>query len=274
MVTAAAVDPHETATVRHVDSVFAQVPAFPGGVRLSSAPDPQLEDPPGLTRPPTMVQRTGWWVSPTAPEQFRAWLLAHVPSDWSRPGGDPDSPGQWGTTGFLEQFTAGPRSDAVWTYSAVNVFWVPAGDGTAIRVTAQADWVATRSTDEFISDAANTVDVRVFVPDVAFATTARLPPTVHRSLTGSAAATLRNLVNSLNPWTDTGVHGCLANFGMTDVLVFSGGGVTTTLTVHSDGCTGTGFVSAGRVFPALEDDVLHAELVKLLRLPAPYTDYW
>lgn len=271
---AAHADPHEAATVRHVEQALAATPHFPGATRLA-APEARLADPPGMSRPPTYVQRTGWWLLPSRPAAFRTWLLAHLPPTWSLPGGDFDTPaGTWGADGFLDQFSAGPRSDALWTYSAVDVYWVPSGTGTAVRVTAQADWVATRSPEEKISDAANTVDVRVFVPDGTVSTTAPIPPTVHRTLTGSNAAALRTLVNALNPWTDTGLHGCLAEFGVTDVLTFRGGGASTTLITHGDGCTGTSFVSGHRTFPALEDSVLHARLVAMLSLPASYADYW
>ena len=66
--------------------------------------------------------------------------------------------------------------------------------------------------------------------------------------------------------TDTGLHGCLAETGLTDVLVFRGSGGSTTITVYSDGCTGSSFVASGHIFPPLEDSVLHAELVSMLGL--------
>ncbi len=116
--------------------------------------------------------------------------------------------------------------------------------------------------------------MRVLVHDPSFAATSKLPPTVHRVVTGPDAAVLRSTANSLNPWTDTGVHGCLATFGMTDILTFRWNGVSTTLTIHDGGCTGTDFVVGRRVFPTLEDSVLHAQLVRVLGLPAGYTDFW
>lgn len=269
----ASADPHEAATVRHIDTAFAATPVFPGATKLNSSPDPQLDDP-FNNRPPTYVQHTGWWASPMNPDQFHTWLNDHIPASWSLLGGNPDTPSTWGNDGSLEQFSAEPRSDAIWTYSAVNVYWAPASTGTSIRVTAQADWVATRLTAETVDTAANTVDVTVFIHDPAFTNSEKLPPTVRRTLHGADVATLRATVNSLNPWTDTGIHGCLANFGMTDTLKFTGGGTTTTLTAHSGGCAGTSFVSKSRSFPDLEDSVLHGELVKLLELPDSYTQYW
>lgn len=265
-------DPHQAATVRHIDTAFAATPAFPGATKLKSSPDPQLDD--SFSRPPTYVQHTGWWASPMTPDQFHTWLNGHIPASWSLLGGNPDTPGTWGSDGFLEQFSADPRSDAIWTYSAVNVYWAPASTGTNIRVTAQADWVATRLAAQTIDPAADTVDVTVFIHDPAVTSSEKLPPTVRRTLHGADAATLRATVNSLNPWTDTGLHGCLATFGMTDTLKFTGGGTTTTLTVHDGGCAGTSFVTKSRSFPDLEDNVLHAQLVKLLGLPDTYTQYW
>ena len=93
-------------------------------------------------------------------------------------------------------------------------------------------------------------------------------------MTGRNAQKLRDLVNSLNPWTNTGVHGCLAETGLTDVLVFHGGSASTTVTVYSDGCTGSSFVANGRTFPPLDNSVVNAEVVKILGLGPQYTAVW
>lgn len=260
-------DPHEAATVDHVEAGLAQAPRFPGAIQVPSAPDPDLADHPGQVVPPTFVQRNTWWTSPMTSDQFHDWLNNHLPASWSRPGGSVDDPvGDWGRGGHLEQYAAGPRSDAVWTYSAANVFWVPKGQGIAIRVAVQAYWVATRLSGEHISDDATTVDVTAFKKNPGFTDTGVVPPTVHRTVTGRSAKVLRGLVNSLNPWTNTGLHGCLAETGLTDVLVFRGGSGSTTVTVYSDGCTGSSFVANGHTFPPLEDSVVHAKLVSMMGL--------
>ena len=80
--------------------------------------------------------------------------------------------------------------------------------------------------------------------------------------------------------THTGLHGCLATVGMTDVLTFSAPSSsstdrrTTTVIAHDGGCTGTDFVTDHHVFPPLEDSVLHPQLVKLLGLPDSYLNDW
>lgn len=258
-------DPHETATIHHVEAGLAQAPRFPGAVQVATPPDPQLADQPGQIVPPTFVQRNTWWTSPMTADQFHDWLRNHLPASWSLPGDD-DPIGDWGRGGHLEQYAAGPRSDAVWTYAAANVYWVPKGNGIAIRVAVQAYWVATRLPGEHIADDATTVDVTAFKKTPGFTDTGVVPTTVHRTVTGRNAKVLRDLVNSLNPWTNTGLHGCLAETGLTDVLVFRGGKTTTTVTVYSDGCTGSSFVRTGHTFPPLEDSVVHTELVKMLGL--------
>lgn len=260
-------DPHEAATIRHVQDGLAQTPQFPGAVTVSSAPEPDLADQAGLIIPPTFVQRNAWWTSPMTSDQFHDWLSSHLPQGWLLPTGSDDDPiGDWGRGGHLEQYVAGPRSDSVWTYSAANVYWVPDGKGIAIRVAVQAYWVATRLKDEHIADTANSVDVTVFRKVPGFTDTGIVPPTVHRTVTGRNAQKLRDLVNSLNLWTNTGVHGCLAETGLTDVLVFRGGSASTTVTVYSDGCTGSSFATDGHTFPPLEDSVVHAELVNMFGL--------
>ncbi|MET3804702.1 hypothetical protein ABIB25_001697 [Nakamurella sp. UYEF19] len=265
-------DPHEEATIHHVEQVFSQTPSFPGAVSVSSAPDPGLNDPTGPVRPPTFVQRNAFWTSSMSSAQFHDWLNSHLPPAWSLPDGNSDALGDWGAGGSFEQYVAGPRSDARWTYSAVNVFWVPFGNGIAIRVAAQAYWVATRQAQERIADVDSTVDVTVFAKDTSY-TTGPMPPTVRHTVSGRNAKKLRDLVNSLNTWTDTGIHGCLANTGLTDVLVFHGN-PETTITVHSDGCTGSSFVTGSHTFPPLEDQVVHAELVSMLGLPPEYVGSW
>ena len=266
-------DPHAAATVAHVDAVLAQTPLFPGAVELSAPPNAEFGDPP-VTIPPTFVRRTRWWTSSLTPEQFPGWLQTHLPATWSLAGGSPESHGDWGPHVLFDQYSAGSRSDALWTYSAVNVFWGPSGPGTAVRVSAQAYWVASRPVGEVITDDATTVDVRVLVPSRAVFTTATLPAIVHRTITGAEAAALRTTVNSLHPWTDTGNHGCLSTLGMTDVLTFSAGGRTTVVTTHDGGCTGTDVVVDHHTFPPLEDSVLHQQLVQLLRLPDSYLTDW
>ena len=266
-------DPHAAATIDHVDAVLAQTPQFPGAVALSAPPSAEFADAP-TTFPASFVRRTGWWTSTLTPDEFPGWLQAHLPATWSLTGGALSSPGTWGPHVLLDQYSAGPRSDATWTYSAVNVFWGPSGTGTAVRVSAQAYWVASRPDGELIADGATTVDVRVFVPDRAVFTTAPLPATVHRTITGSDAVAVRTTVNSLHPWTDTGTHGCLSTLGMTDVLTFREGGRTTVVTTHDGGCTGTDFVVDHHTLPPLEDSVLHQQLVQLLHLPEGHLTDW
>ena len=269
---APAIPSHQAATVQHVETVLAQTPKFPGATKLTVAPKSDLADAPDMSRPPTFIQRTGWWTSPMTSDQFHDWLLQHVPPFWSLPGGD--STGTVGAKGSLMQFEAGPRADAVWTYSAADVFWEPVGARIVIRVSAQADWVAEKASAESIPADVAAVDVRVMIRDPQFTTTATLPPTVHRKLTGADVAQLRALVNSLNPWTDTGLHLCLATSGMTDVLVFTGPKTKIQLTVHDGGCTGTDFVLDGKALAPLEDSVLHPALVRMLDLPDEYASMW
>lgn len=258
--------------MRHVEAVLAQTPTFPGATRLSTAPQSDLADPTDVSRPPTFVQRTGWWTSPMTADAFHQWLVGHIPASWTPYGGD--SLGAAGSHGFSLQFGAGPRTDSVWTYSAANVFWEQSPSGLVIRVSAQADWVAEKLGTERIPDDVASVDARVLIRAPQFITTATVPPTVHRRITGANVVALRELVNSLNPWTDTGLHGCLATLGMTDVIVFSSGSTRITLTTHDGGCTGTDFVVNGKTLPPLEDSVLHPALVKMLGLPDDYLSMW
>ena len=268
------IDLHAAATVEFVERVLAQTPDFPGAVRLRPTPKSDLDDPPGLIQPPTLVRRTAWWTSPMSSDQFHEWLRHHLPTSWASAAQQDDPIGTAGTNGFLEQYVPGPRSDAVWTYPAANVYWEPRASGILIRVSAQADWVATRPAAELIPDDATEVEVSVLVHDPAFTTTGDLPPTVHRSVRGADAVELRELINSRNPWTDTGLHGCLATFGMTDVLVFHGGSSSTTITAHDGGCTGTDVVQDGRALLPLEDRVVHDALVEMLGLPSTYATFW
>ncbi len=257
---------HEQA-VRRAGFIVDTAPMVPGAVRRTSAPDKMLSQPasvPGAQH----VQRTRFWTAAGTVAATIAYLQQHPPAGMTQSGS-----GSAGGPGVPRNASLDFQADA---FRSLNYNVIAYQHGVAVRADAQVLWAPRRDPADTVPSSITAVDVLVVRTNPQMHQGA---PTVHRTLTGSAAHALVAFVNRLPRAVPTFYTGCPADLGgerWFDRLVFHGPGTSSRLVVNMVGCSTATLrvgdrkaIALSSSFSAAVDNIDH-EITRSIGLPQNY----
>jgi hypothetical protein len=252
-----------TATQRVVERLLAAAPIVPGATPVGHSPTKPLDQPMFEPGSPNVISRTRWWTAPGTPDALQ-FFRTHLPAGVT-PGGSSSTGGRGPNVQGLFFDASGPqwRRPAVYTELALLVSVTPLGNGTAIRVDAQAIWLPQHTADEQIPLSVTSVEVVVDRRGSA--------ATVRRQLDASDARSLAAVVNHLAVST-SGIFHCPMDRGFTDTLTFHDTRGEIVVRADVGGCTPVKvLINGNQRVPTLQGGALvdHA-VTKALGLPRSY----
>ena len=209
--TSEAADAGRAQAVRSAVLILRNAPMVAGAVGRDSAPVRALDQPasiPGAQH----VQRTRFWTASGTVDSVIAYLDTHRPA-----GMTPSGSGYEGGPGVAPIASVDFQTK---NFRSLNYSVVAFDQGVAVRVDAQVLWAPPRDPADTVPSSVTAVDVLVVRKNPQLHQSA---PTVHRTLTGSAARALVDFVNRLPRAIPTGYMSCPADFGgekRFDQLVF------------------------------------------------------
>ncbi len=226
--TSEAADAGRAQAIRRAVLILRTAPMVAGAVGRDSPPVRALDQPasiPGAQH----VQRTRFWTASGTVASTIAYLHAHPPAGMTSSGsGSAGGPGVPPNASLYFQSTE--ISSLLY-----NVFAYK--NGVAVRADARVLWAAPRDPADTVPSSVTALDVLVVRKNPQLHQGA---PTVHRTLSGSAARALVDFVNRLPRAIPTGYVSCPAELGgekRLDQLVFHSPGNTSRLLVNMVGCS-------------------------------------
>ena len=255
-----ATDPSYVATLSRLDSILAAAPLLPHSAPESHVPSAALARAPYIEGTGgDVLTRTRWITAPGSIDSAVAYYQVRRPA-WAT---------SWGISGpiagdpSIELYCFGSNAPA-YQQPALDLTVVKYARGVAVRLSASAIWNPSRPTQEYATEV-TAVEITVLRPGRA--------PTVHRTVTGTLANRLAQLLNA----SPTGVGppgprecGPINAMDFHDDLVFHTASGPITAIVHVLGiCSSVTLSAAGAATTTVQGD-LDIEVLVALGLPLRY----
>jgi hypothetical protein len=213
------------------------VPA--GAVAEAGPPVPALDHAPSEPGSPYLLDVARWWSLPVSMTDGLAWVQAHSPSGlrfFAHGSGS-------GADGAFSYIAYADAPTAAYTEPTLVIEVVPRGEGeSAMRADGQTLWVPLRPPAERVPSDVTAVQLRATRDGKGLA---------HRTITGSATATLVRLANALHR-DNRGTVSCLADTGFRISATFLSPERTLVFT-EDPACFIVSVKSKDEAFPALLD---------------------
>jgi hypothetical protein len=223
----------------------------PGAQRSGPVDVSKLSVAPAGSASPDFVTRTAWWRVPGTMDAALAWVKAHSPSGFTF-GGSGSASGPSGVTVRFDQFTLPPVPDVIQQRS-LYVSVASDGDGTAMRVDSQVNWLPAKSPAERVPAQARVVTITA-IPGSG--TAPGVTPVRERPVTVTDPVTVTKIADVVNglPLMPPGVFNCPFSNGEGLRLTFratGSGPVLAQVTSQDNGCGTVTLTIGGKQMPTL-----------------------